>query len=81
MRGVPEDPRLRRMALATLVNTTGNGIFFTLSALYFTRIVGLSVTQVGLGLSIARQLARGLGGELRYAPRGGGGAEFILELP
>ena len=28
-----------------------------------------------------RHLARGLGGELRYAPRAGGGAEFILELP
>lgn len=35
----------------------------------------------GLGLSIARQLARGLGGELRYQTRGGGGSEFILELP
>lgn len=35
----------------------------------------------GLGLSIARQLARGLGGELRYAQRTGGGAEFVLELP
>jgi signal transduction histidine kinase len=35
----------------------------------------------GLGLSIARQLARGLGGELRYEPREGGGAEFIFELP
>ncbi|MBI5382681.1 MAG: HAMP domain-containing histidine kinase [Opitutae bacterium] len=35
----------------------------------------------GLGLSIARQLARGLGGDLRYAPRDGGGAAFILELP
>jgi two-component system, OmpR family, phosphate regulon sensor histidine kinase PhoR len=35
----------------------------------------------GLGLSIARQLARGLGGELRYAPRAGAGAEFIFELP
>jgi signal transduction histidine kinase len=35
----------------------------------------------GLGLSIARQLARGLGGELRYEPRTGGGAEFVLELP
>jgi signal transduction histidine kinase len=35
----------------------------------------------GLGLSIARQLARGLGGELRYRPRSGGGSEFILELP
>ncbi|MDI1250819.1 MAG: HAMP domain-containing sensor histidine kinase [Lacunisphaera sp.] len=35
----------------------------------------------GLGLSIARQLARGLGGELRHLPRAGGGASFILELP
>jgi len=35
----------------------------------------------GLGLSIARQLARGLGGDLRYADRSGGGAEFVLELP
>ena len=35
----------------------------------------------GLGLSIARQLARGLGGELRYEPRPDGGAAFILELP
>ena len=35
----------------------------------------------GLGLSIARQLARGLGGELRYVDREGGGAEFVLTLP
>jgi signal transduction histidine kinase len=35
----------------------------------------------GLGLSIARQLARGLGGDLHYTARIGGGAEFILELP
>ena len=38
-------------------------------------------TGAGLGLSIARQLARGLGGGLRYVPRSGGGAEFILVLP
>lgn len=35
----------------------------------------------GLGLSIARQLARGLGGALRCVARDGGGAEFVLELP
>lgn len=35
----------------------------------------------GLGLSIARQLARGLGGDLRFEPRDGGGAVFIFELP
>jgi signal transduction histidine kinase len=38
-------------------------------------------TGAGLGLSIARQLARGLGGKLRYEPRAGAGAEFVLELP
>lgn len=35
----------------------------------------------GLGLSIARRLARGLGGELRCEARAGGGAEFVLHLP
>lgn len=35
----------------------------------------------GLGLSIARQLARGLGGDLVYHAREGGGAEFVLTLP
>lgn len=34
----------------------------------------------GLGLSIARQLARGLGGDLVCRPREGGGAEFVLTL-
>ncbi|MCX6938754.1 MAG: HAMP domain-containing sensor histidine kinase [Verrucomicrobia bacterium] len=35
----------------------------------------------GLGLSIARQLARGLGGELECREREGGGASFVLFLP
>ncbi len=54
---LPDDPAVRRMAVATLVNTTGNGIFYTLSALYFTRIVGFSVVEVGTGLSIAAGVA------------------------
>ncbi len=54
---LPEEPAVRRMAVATLVNTLGNGIFFTLSALYFTRIVGFSIVQVGTGLSIAAGVA------------------------
>lgn len=38
-------------------------------------------TGAGLGLSIARQLAHGIGGDLRYEAREGGGAMFILTLP
>lgn len=36
---------------------------------------------VGLGLSVAREIARGLGGEIRVEATPGGGATFVLELP
>lgn len=52
-RVLPEPGPVSRLALVTLVNTVGNGIFYTLSALYFTRILGFSVVSVGAGLSIA----------------------------
>jgi hypothetical protein len=47
----PGAPRV--LAVATLVNTLGNGLFYTTSALFLTRSVGLSVRQVGVGLTIA----------------------------
>jgi MFS family permease len=50
---VPHDPMTRRLALSALVDRIGNGLFMTTSALFFTRSVGLSVGQVGLGLTIA----------------------------
>jgi len=53
VRGVPSDPNLRVLALATLVNTVGNGALTTTFALYFTHVVGLRPTQVGLALSVA----------------------------
>jgi two-component system sensor histidine kinase KdpD len=39
------------------------------------------VPGVGLGLPLARGLARDLGGDLRLADNPGGGACFVLELP
>ena len=57
---------VRRMAAATLVSTFGNGLFMTLSALYFTRIVGLSVAQVGLGLTLAGVL--GVVASVQFGP-------------
>nr|WP_042179560.1 MFS transporter [Kibdelosporangium sp. MJ126-NF4]CEL13889.1 putative membrane transport protein [Kibdelosporangium sp. MJ126-NF4]CTQ88257.1 putative membrane transport protein [Kibdelosporangium sp. MJ126-NF4] len=43
---------MRRLAAAQLTNSIGDGAFYVTSALYFTRVVGLSATQVGLGLTI-----------------------------
>ncbi|MFI8350680.1 MFS transporter [Streptomyces sp. NPDC085596] len=43
----------RTLLAGTLANSLGNGVFLTVSALYFTRIVGFSASQLGLGLSIA----------------------------
>ena len=39
------------------------------------------VPGVGLGLPLARGLARDLGGDLRLLDNAGGGACFVLELP
>jgi MFS family permease len=50
---IPKDRPTRLLAGATLINTFGNGLFFTVSVVYFTRIVGLSAHQLGLGLAAA----------------------------
>jgi MFS family permease len=49
----PGSPILRRLAMITLVDTFGDGLFLTIGVLYFTRVVGLPAGQVGLGLTIA----------------------------
>jgi len=56
-KGIPTDPNLRILAGATLVNTMGNGAITTTFALYFTRVVGIPATQVGLALSAAAVVA------------------------
>src|SRR5438477_6801269 len=54
---VPQPGPLRPLAVSTLVNTFGNGLFYTASALFYTRSIGLSPGQVGLGLTIAGLLS------------------------
>ncbi len=39
-RALPRPGPERTLALGTLVNTTGNGMFMTVSAIYFTQVVG-----------------------------------------
>ncbi|MFI6674715.1 MFS transporter [Kribbella sp. NPDC050470] len=43
----------RDLAMAQLANSVGDGAFIVTSALFFTRVVGLSTAQVGLGLTVA----------------------------
>jgi signal transduction histidine kinase len=43
--------------------------------------LGSGVQGSGLGLTIARQIARAHGGDVVYEPRDGGGSCFILRLP
>ena len=77
VRGVPTDPNLRVLALATLVNTLGNGALTTTFALYFTHVVGLRATQVGpgpVGRRAGRPAGAGADGPPRRHPRTAGAA-------
>jgi Major Facilitator Superfamily len=53
----PRDPSQRKLLAASFADALGTGLFLPLSVIYLTRIVGLSPTRVGLGLTIAGCLA------------------------
>ncbi len=50
---IPSTPIGRRLAVIAAIDACGTGMFLTGSALYFTRVVGLTTGQVGLGLTLA----------------------------
>jgi MFS family permease len=54
---IPPTPLSRRLALQSLLFATATGTFMTGSAVFFTKIVGLSAAQVGLGLTIGGVVA------------------------
>ena len=49
---LPEPGPIRTLAVATLVNTMGSGLWMASSALFLTRSVGLSIAQTGLALTL-----------------------------
>ncbi|MFD1073575.1 MFS transporter [Longispora fulva] len=49
----PPSPLAGRLSLQSLLFALGEGTFMTGSAVFFTKIVGLSAAQVGLGLTFA----------------------------
>jgi MFS family permease len=54
---LPTDPLVQRLALQSLLFATAQGAFNTGSAVFFTEVVGLSASRVGLGLTIAGVVA------------------------
>jgi MFS family permease len=50
---VPSGRTSRRLLVLFMIDSVGTGMFLAGSALFFTRVMGLSVGQVGLGLSLA----------------------------
>ncbi len=50
---LPPTPLARKLSAQSILYATGGGVFITGSAVFFTQIVGLSATQVGVGLSIS----------------------------
>lgn len=78
----------RRGGMAALaVHDRGPGIVTQDRERLFRRFVRLGTTptggetSTGLGLALAKQRARAMGGDLWYEDRPGGGASFVFELP
>jgi signal transduction histidine kinase len=63
------------------VTDTGPGIAPSIAARLFTPFVTTKPTGTGLGLTIARRVARDHGGTLTAANGAEGGARFVLTLP
>jgi len=54
---VPPPGLVRRLSLQSVLFKTGDGVFMTGSAVFFTQVVGLSMAQIGLGLTIGEVLS------------------------
>ncbi|MFF4599665.1 MFS transporter [Amycolatopsis sp. NPDC001319] len=72
----------RLLASAQLAASLGDGAFLTCSVLYFTRVVGLTPGQVGLGLTLGWAVGTVAGVPLGHAAdrRGARGAAVLLSL-
>jgi hypothetical protein len=71
---------LAELQVATLVLTVGSGAWFTCWALFFTRSVGLSAREFGLGVTVAAVLALVLGSPLGYLADRVGTREVLICL-
>ncbi|MEV5971889.1 MFS transporter [Streptomyces sp. NPDC051921] len=72
----------RALLAAQLSNSVGDGAFYVTSALYFSRIVGLSAPQIGAGLAVAWGIGSLAGVPLGHLAdrRGPRGSAVLLAL-
>ncbi|MEU4780589.1 MFS transporter [Micromonospora sp. NPDC023633] len=73
---VPERGTARTLALLTMVQAVGFGLFLSASTIFLRRSVGLSAGEVGVGLSVA-----GLAGLLLTVPIGRAADRWGARLP
>ena len=52
-RMLPPTPLARKLSVQSVLFATGEGAFLTGSAFFFTQLVGLTASQVGIGLTVA----------------------------
>ncbi|MFB6842450.1 MFS transporter [Streptomyces sp. NPDC056361] len=57
----PEEPRQRLLALATVVNTIGMGIFLSAGTIFLIRSAGFTPTEAGIGLTVGSLCGFGAG--------------------
>ena len=69
-----------KVHLATLVLTVGSGAWFTCWAIFFTRSVGLSATDFGVGVTVAGLFALVVGSPLGYLADRVGTREVLVAL-
>jgi MFS family permease len=62
---LPPERGIRRLVAGSFVDSLGTGLFLAGSALFFSRVLGLSTVQIGAGLSLG-----GLAGVLGIVPIG-----------
>ncbi|WP_418958069.1 MFS transporter [Streptomyces tritici] len=82
LRLLPPPGAPRALAAAQLSNSVGDGAFYVCSALYFSRIVGLSAGQIGLALTLAWAVGSLAGVPLGHLAdrRGARGTAVVLAL-
>ncbi len=68
-------------AVECVLSDNGPGVPAGLEARIFEPFFTTRANGTGLGLAVARAVARAHGGEICYAPRAGGGATFTLRMP